>query len=596
MAASRKSADDQSRAEWGSDLIVEMMQRYGIRYAPMNLGSTNRGVWDSIVNFGDNSMPEIIECLHEEIAVAVAHGYAQASGKPAAAFVHSTVGTLHSTMAIYDAYAARTPVIVMAGAGPMSVPLRRPRIDWVHSALLQGNLVRDYVKWDDQPHDAQSFPESFARAYRVAMTEPTGPVYVGLDSAWQEARLDEPPLLPVPNRYGVPTPMQADPAALARLAELLWDADAPLILAGRVGRHRETVSALVELAETGGLPVIDLGGQLNFPNTHHLDATGTDLLSKSDLVLLIEVDQVEQALVANDRYTRLPSSRIRPDAKVITMSVSDVWMRSTMLDFGRLYPTELSIIGDSRLTVPALTDALRNTAASRRKSERVRADRVDRCSGARASARGAFQAKVARESSDRPVRITRLVQEVWNVIGSEAGWIATASETWRAAGGVEAMRGIFTLDRPGCLASMSGAAALGTALPKSIGVGLAAKDEGGFVVALGSDGELLYTPGAFWTAAHHNIPVLAVVRDNGGYQGEGEHMAWTSEHRGRSLARKHIGTDIKNPEVDIAAIARAQGAYAEGPIAEPDEVGPALARALEVVKSQSTIAVVTVRS
>ena len=144
--------------EWGSDVVVEMMKRYGIEYAPTNLGATFRGLLDSLINYGDNEMPEIIECLHEEIAVAIAQGYAKVTDKPAVALVHNVVGTLHASMAIYDAYVSKAPMIVMSGTGPMSLDGRRPWIDWVHTALVQGNLVRDFVKFDDQPHDPFSVP------------------------------------------------------------------------------------------------------------------------------------------------------------------------------------------------------------------------------------------------------------------------------------------------------------------------------------------------------------------------------------------------------------------------------------------------------
>src|SRR5947207_3213482 len=231
-------------AEWGSDVVVDMMKAYGIKYAPLNLGGTYRGLLDSIVNYGNNQMPETIECLHEEIAVGVAHGYAKATGEPTVACVHNVVGTMHAAMAIYEAYVSKVPLIIMSGTGPMSVPQRRPWIDWVHTALVQGNLVRDYVKWDDQPHDYQSVPESFMRGHRIAVTEPKGPVYIALDAGWQEEQVKEPIELPDVSKYAPPTKVQGDPAALRRVAELLANAEFPIIIAGNVGRNRESVPAL----------------------------------------------------------------------------------------------------------------------------------------------------------------------------------------------------------------------------------------------------------------------------------------------------------------------------------------------------------------
>ena len=341
------------RAEWGSDVVVEMMQAYHIDYAPTNLGATFRGLLDSLVTFGENN-PEVIECLHEEIAVSIAHGYARVTDRPLVALVHNVVGTLHAAMAIYDAYAGRAPMIIMSGTGPMSLQGRRPWIDWVHTALVQGNLVRDYVKWDDQPHDPLSVPESFMRAYRVAMTEPKGPVYITLDAGWQEAKLDNPIPIPDVSLFDPPTRMMADPDALRRVAQMLNDAELPLIVAGRVGKNRDAVGALVELAEAGGIPVVDAGGSLNFPNTNHLDATDTDLLLKADFILLLETDQAENVLVDRNRYTRETWSRIQENAKVASIGTSEVWIRSTIMDFGKLYPKEISILGDTSLAIPQL--------------------------------------------------------------------------------------------------------------------------------------------------------------------------------------------------------------------------------------------------
>ena len=147
-------------AKYGSDFIVDMLKALEIEYVALSPGSSFRGIHDSIVNYGGNKLPELIECDHEEIAVAIAHGYAKASGKPMVAIVHNVVGLLHASMAIYNAWCDRVPVLVMGGGGPMDTAKRRPWIDWIHTALVQGNLVRDFVKWDDQPASVESFAES----------------------------------------------------------------------------------------------------------------------------------------------------------------------------------------------------------------------------------------------------------------------------------------------------------------------------------------------------------------------------------------------------------------------------------------------------
>ncbi len=189
MAAYRHALHRYHRAttlSLGSDVIVDLLHASGIEYAACNPGATFRGLHDSIVNYGDNHMPELIECCHEEISVAIAHGYAKATGKIMAALIHNIVGLQHASMAIFNAWCDRAPVLTLGATGPMDTDLRRPWIDWIHTALVQGNLVRDYVKWDDQPHTVANIPESFLRALRIAQTDPEGPVYVCYDAGLQE--------------------------------------------------------------------------------------------------------------------------------------------------------------------------------------------------------------------------------------------------------------------------------------------------------------------------------------------------------------------------------------------------------------------------
>ena len=575
------------RPRWGSDVVVEMLRLHGVRYVPLNLGSTFRGVLDSLLGYGQGG-PEVIECLHEEVAVSIAHGYAQATDTPSVALVHNVVGTLHASMAIYDAYVARAPVVVLSGAGPMSVVRRRPRIDWIHSALVQGDLVRDYVKWDDQPNDLESFPESFMRACRVAMTEPKGPVYIGLDAAWQEEELARPLVLPDVDRYAAPTRMQADPEALDHVARMLVDAELPLIVAGRVGRDPRNVARLIRLAEAGGIAVMDGGGPLNFPNTHALDASRTGLLGQADVVLLLEVDQAEAALSVADRYTREIRSRLREGARVASIGTSEVFIRSTALDFGRLYPTEISVLGDPSLVIPELERRVTDLLRTDTRRAQLLAERRRRCADARAAT------KAAPDRDEVRVPTHELLSALANALAGLDQWIVAPSEPWRAAGGLDAIRADLRLERPGCVANMQGAGALGTFVAKTIGVGLAAKEHGGIAIGLGTDGDLLYTPMAIWTAVHHRVPVLLIVRDNGGYRGEGEHMAWMARSRERSLDRVDVATTFDRPAVDLNGIAAAQGAHTGPPIEDSADLGAAIERAIEAVRG-GTLALVTVR-
>src|SRR5918911_2654069 len=170
---------------YGSDVMVDAIKACGFRYVSLNPGSSYRGLHDSLVNYGGNR-PEIITCNHEKVAVGIAHGYAKACGEPMAVILHDVVGLLHGAMGIYYAYIDRAPVVVFGGAGPMAYDRRRPHIDWIHTANVQGNAVRDYTKWDDQPFSIGSVPETIMRAYRVATAAPQGPTDVALDAGLQE--------------------------------------------------------------------------------------------------------------------------------------------------------------------------------------------------------------------------------------------------------------------------------------------------------------------------------------------------------------------------------------------------------------------------
>src|SRR5258708_1165161 len=157
-----------TNGRYGSDVIVDLLKHFQIPFVALNPGASYRGLHDSLVNYGGNATPEMILCQHEEIAVGMAHGFAKASQTPMAAIVHDVVGLLHSCMAIYYAYIDRAPILVLGATGPMNEAKRRPRIDWIHTANVQGNAVRDYTKWDDQPSPVDGIPDSFARGDPLA--------------------------------------------------------------------------------------------------------------------------------------------------------------------------------------------------------------------------------------------------------------------------------------------------------------------------------------------------------------------------------------------------------------------------------------------
>ena len=182
-------------AAYGSDLVVDLLRALGTKYVPLNPGSSFRGLHDSLVNHGGNVDPQLLLCLHEEIAVSLAHGYAKGSGQVGVAAVHDLVGLMHASMAVYDAFCDRVPLLVLGGSGPVDPAQRRP-VDWTHSATTQAQLVRDFVAWDAEPATAAAFVSDTLRAHQRAASAPRGPAYVSLDAGVQEAPLEAPVALP----------------------------------------------------------------------------------------------------------------------------------------------------------------------------------------------------------------------------------------------------------------------------------------------------------------------------------------------------------------------------------------------------------------
>src|SRR5919106_5693605 len=221
---------------WGSDAIAAMLRALDIPYLALNPGASYRGLHDSIVNYLGNQRPQMLLCLHEESAVALAHGYAKASGQLMGVVLHSNVGLMHGTMAIFNAWCDRVPMLILGATGPWDAARRRPWIDWIHTASDQGALVRDYTKWDNQPASVPAAFEALMRAVQIADTAPRGPTYVNLDAALQEAKIGALPPLPDVGRYQAPGPVMPPTETIQTAAQILSAAKSPAILAGRVGR------------------------------------------------------------------------------------------------------------------------------------------------------------------------------------------------------------------------------------------------------------------------------------------------------------------------------------------------------------------------
>jgi thiamine pyrophosphate-dependent acetolactate synthase large subunit-like protein len=579
------------KAEYGSDVVVDLMRAFGLEYAALNPGATFRGLHDSIVNYGGNTRPELILCCHEEIAVALAHGYAKATGKMMAAVVHDLVGLQHATSAIFNAFCDRAPVFVLGATGPMDTTKRRPWIDWIHTALVQGQIVRDYVKWDDQPASVAAIPEAFTRAWRLAQSPPPGPIYLCLDAGLQEERLAAPVPIPDPTRFAPSAPPQAAPAALEEAARQLAEAAAPVIVVEALSRAPEALAALRRLAERLAAPVVDASdtnrGRPSFPAAHILDAAEAreDVLREADVILALDVENYLGALATTDRITRGIRSLASPSAKLITISLNDYAVRAWAHAYQSLVPVDLPITGDTALAVPALA-ALVEERLRRDPRATERQARRERCRLRHALKREEWRTAVGLFAHTRPIVLPVLASEVWNTIGGE-DWVLTngtaggwARRLWdwqpeRAFGG-------------------SGGAGLGYGLPASLGMALAFRDTERVCVNLQSEGDLLYVTSGFFTAAHHRLPLLTVICNNRTYYNDEMHQEAVARARGRPVERKTIGIRLDDPAPDYARIAQGFGIHAEGPIDDPAALGPALKRALRVVKEERRPAVLDV--
>jgi thiamine pyrophosphate-dependent acetolactate synthase large subunit-like protein len=533
------------------------------------------------VNYGEGK-PEIILCTHEKVAVSLAHGYAKTTGKPMGAIVHDVVGLLHSTMGIYYAQLDRVPVIVMGGTGPMDRTRRRPAIDWIHTAQVQGNAVRDFTKWDDQPAAIADFPNSFARAYRIATTEPAGPVYLCYDAGLQEDELTSPVSVGDVVNAARPAPVQADPAALVRAADLIARAERPVIVTEFTGRHPEAFTELVGFAEDIAAAVVDMHGRVNMPNRHPLNVSfgAGEALAEADLVIALDVGDLHRAVNELDRDSRdrAKRSRLAPGTPIVDIGLSELRMSKWAEDLGDFQPVTLSVIANTRLALPELRRLVRERTKGRDVSARRRAV------AARHDALvDAWEREAKADWGAAPMTAPRLASEIWSVIKGD-DWVLTANtlEDW-------ALR-LWDVDSPKRHPGRSFGTA--TQIGVSLGVGLAYRGTDTLVVDVQPDGDLMYDPGALWTAANSRIPLLAVMYNNRAYYNDFEHQIRVARHRGTPVENARVGQEIDDPAPDFAAMARSMGWYAEGPITDPDAAGPAIARAAAYVREKRMPALV----
>ena len=561
---------------WQSDVIVDLIKHYELPYITLNPGASFRGLHDSLVNYGGNEPPMLL-CQHEEIAVQMAHGFAKATGRPMIAIVHNLVGMLHATMAVYYAYIDRAPIFIIGATGPMDESKRRPNIDWIHTAASQGEAYRAYTKWDYQPTGIEGVPEAFMRAYSVMMTQPQGPIYMCYDATLQELPLTAEVPLPPADAVAVPSPIGPDPKALEAVAERLLAAEAPLLMAEFVGRTAGGFENMVALAETVTAPVWDIGSSLNFPGRHPLNLSlDTDVFADRDVILNLDVQDWERPIANLDSTTREVTYRVPESCEWMEIGFAELGISKWSMDYRRTRSFNHRVLADPIIAIPALTEHCRTRIAGDSNLARRLDDRAGAIAERHRDLRNTW-AEQAREDWDAaPMTPARLAAEIWDAIKDE-DWVLTANTLRGWA------RKLWDFDKP--YRHPGKAIGTSTQIGMSLGVALANRGTGRLVVDINADGDLMFDLGALWIAAKYKIPMLIVMFNNRAYFNDWEHQVRMARQRERAVERAHIGMDLFGPEPDFAAIARAQGWYAEGPIENGNEVGPALRRAIEEVKA-----------
>jgi thiamine pyrophosphate-dependent acetolactate synthase large subunit-like protein len=555
-------------AGFGSDVVADALRATDIPYIALNPGASYRGLHDSLVNYLGNERPQMLLCLHEESAVAIAHGYAKVTGKAMAAAVHSNVGLMHATMAIFNAWCDRMPMVILGATGPVDAPKRRPWIDWIHTARDQGALIRGYTKWDDQPASPIAAREAVLRANWISNTAPRGPTYVNLDAEMQENKLAE-PVAPIDARRFMPPVESAPPPDLIkRAADLLRNAKRPLILAGRVSRDLGAWNERIALAEHLGARVAtDLKVAAAFPTDHRLHVgspstigiavDATDTLREADVI--VSLDWLDLAGTLKSVF-----GASSPSARIIQISVDHHLHNGWSMDYQGLPPVDVFIDCEPDIAVPALLSAL-----GPGKPHTV-------TSGT----------KEFPKLTEGKLTVDHLADALRRSVGDRPATLTHVSLSWNGAS--------WPLRHPLDYLGSDGGGGVGGGPGISVGAALALKGTGRLPVAVCGDGDFLMGVTALWTATHYRIPLLIVVANNRSFFNDELHQERMARIRHRPVENRWIGQRISEPDIDLAGMARAQGAQGFGPVTSTTDLSATFAKAIAAVDA-GAVAVVDVR-
>jgi thiamine pyrophosphate-dependent acetolactate synthase large subunit-like protein len=551
--------------EWGSDALAEILSRLDLRYLALVPGSSYRGLHDSLVNYGGNRDPQLLVCLHEEHAVAIAHGYAKVTGRPMGVAIHSNVGLMHATMAVYNAWCDRVPMLIIGATGPVDAAKRRPWIDWIHTSTDQGALIRAYSKWDDQPASVEAALDSLARAYEITRQSPSAPVYVCLDVSLQEQPLPEPPAIPDVARNRSPRSHGPDAVAVAATLDLLRDARRPLFLLGRLSRDEQDWDRRVALAERYGARVIsDLKNGAVFPTGHplhpvppgiFLPQAAAELIGAADLI--VSLDWVDLAGAVTAAAAQGHPTQARIISCTTDSALHNGWAKDS---FGR-EPVDLTVPADPDLLVQALLAS----------DDPIKPNEWALPPPTPASPPGPGA------PADSDIFMHDLAEALRDALGDEPACLVRLPLGWAGAD----LAAAHPLDYLG----MDGGAGIGSGPGMAVGAALALENTGRLPVAVLGDGDFLMGGTAVWTAAHYRLPLLVVVANNAFFYNDVVHQERIAAQRQRPARNSWIGQAITDPQPDLPAMARSLGFQAADQVRDRSALPAALAEAVAAARA-----------
>jgi acetolactate synthase I/II/III large subunit len=541
--------------------LLRALKRRGIDHVFANAGTDFAPVIEGLVRLAGRSeaIPRFMTVPHENLAMAMAHGYYQVAGRPAAVMVHVTVGTGNTICALMNAARDNVPLLLMAGRTPLTqsghIASRSAPIHWGQENFDQAGVVREYTKWDFELRAGQPVDEVLGRALDIALSEPRGPVYLTLPrEVLADTDRSTAPTLP-PTELTAPQPSARH---IDLLAEWIAAAEFPLILTSNLGRDRAAVGVLAELAERHAIPVAQPHAScVNLPASHafNLGHAGTELLGRADLILVTECEV--------PWYPRYATPRA--DAKVVHLGVDPLWERYPL----RSFTAELAITGNSRVGLALLDDALKARPTNRAAADRRRAV-VAEFKAARAAQLAATN---ARARSEQPIRYSYLGACIREALPKD-GIVITEL-------GVGADH--FGLEEPGSLLAVSIGGGLGFGLGASLGAKLAAPQR--MVVSTIGDGSYMFgNPTPFHLVSRAaKLPTLTIVCNNGRWQAV-ESATRVVYPDGAAAHAAEMPLVELQPSPEFTKVAEASDAWARR-VDDPAQLPRALDEAMTAVAS-----------